>query len=397
MWMVFKKELLELIRDRKTLFFMIALPLILFPMIFGAIGFFTTKAISDAQSRTLTFAVIGVEYHQELVQKIASDESFELKEVDTSGDVKQLIRNQTVDFVIELQPNADDDLLVGGQTTIKLVLNDAKLNLVENRLNTYFDELTDTKRKQAFDQVALTSEQQTALLEPVVIDKVNIAEKREDWGEKIGGMVPYILFILCLQGCIFPAADLGAGEKERGTLETLLLSPIDRHQIVLGKFLTIATAGVVSALMTVFSMALWGVVVGQGMAITFIQEFMGQIAILDYVLMFLMLVPVVTIFASVLLSLSIYARSHKEVQSYAGSLVFVVIVPIVLATLPGVDLSGGWAWVPLTNVALAMKELIKGTMDYVALVAIFTSTAVIAGALLAFCVHWFQKEKVLFR
>jgi sodium transport system permease protein len=65
--------------------------------------------------------------------------------------------------------------------------------------------------------------------------------------------------------------------------------------------------------------------------------------------------------------------------------------------LPGSSLDGGWAWVPLTNVALAMKELIKGTMDYFALIAIFGSTVVIAGALLSFCVYWSKQEKVLFR
>ena len=78
-------------------------------------------------------------------------------------------------------------------------------------------------------------------------------------------------------------------------------------------------------------------------------------------------------------------------------LVFAVIVPVILAMLPGVELKGGWAWVPLTNVALAIKELIKGTMDYFQLVAIFSSTAIIAAGLLFFCVYWFNKEKVLFR
>jgi sodium transport system permease protein len=75
----------------------------------------------------------------------------------------------------------------------------------------------------------------------------------------------------------------------------------------------------------------------------------------------------------------------------------VVIIPAMLALLPGVELKGGWAWAPLVNVALAMKELVKGTMDYYKLIAIFGSTVVIAGALIAFCIYWFKQEKVLFR
>ncbi|MDU0355622.1 ABC transporter permease subunit [Paraglaciecola aquimarina] len=216
-------------------------------------------------------------------------------------------------------------------------------------------------------------------------------------GEKIGGMLPYLLFILCLQGAMMPAADIGAGEKERGTLETLLISPIDRNKIILGKFLTIAFAGTMTALITVASMALWGFVLSQGMAMKFVADFMAQIGMIDFVLIFLMLVPVVAIFAAALLSISIYAKSFKEAQSYMGPMMIFVIIPIMLSILPGVELTGGWAWVPITNVSLAMKELVKGTMDYYQLIAIFGSTVVIAGAFFAFCIYWFNKEKVLFR
>ena len=191
--------------------------------------------------------------------------------------------------------------------------------------------------------------------------------------------------------------SIGAGEKERGTLETLLISPIDRNKIVMGKFLTIAFAGTMTALLTVTSMVVWGLVLSQGMAIKFVADFMAQIAMHDFLLIFLMLVPVVAIFAAVLLSISIYAKSFKEAQSYMGPMSILVVVPIMLALLPGVELKGVWAWVPITNVSLALKELVKGTMDYYQLFAIFGSTVIIAGALCAFCVYWFNQEKVLFR
>ena len=241
------------------------------------------------------------------------------------------------------------------------------------------------------------SKQQKVLITPISLEEINVADTRENIGEVIGGMVAYVVFILCLQGGMIPAADLGAGEKERGTLETLLISPIDRNKIVFGKFLTIAVAGVTTALITVLSMAIWGVIAGQGLAIEAISNFLVAIDVLDLILVFLMLIPVVAIFSALLLSLSIYAKTFKEAQGYMGPLVVFVIVPVVLAAMPGIELEGVWAWVPLTNVALAMKELIKGTMDYYQLIGIFASTAIIAGLLLGFCVHWFNKEKVLFR
>jgi sodium transport system permease protein len=401
MWLVFRKEIKELLRDRKTLFFMIALPLLLFPLIFGGVAYFSGKAIEKAQTKTLNYAIIGSENAPILSAKIA--EVDDLSQVNTdlqSGNetgIKALITSETVDFVLVIPATFSDDILSVGQNTLTLYLNDAGLNMVQRRLNKIIDNIAESNRDQAFITLGISEEIQKGLLEPILVDKVSTADKRENIGEKIGGLIPYIIFILCLQGAMLPATDIGAGEKERGTLETLLISPIPRNQLVMGKFFTIAFAGVTSAMVTVGSLFVWGVVLSQGMAIELITEFMGAISAVDFLLMFAMLVPIVAIFAAVLLSMSIYAKSFKEAQGYMTPLVFIVIIPIILAMLPGIKLEGIYAWVPLMNVALAIKELIKGTMDYMALIPIFLSTTAIAGLLIAFCIYWFNREKVLFR
>lgn len=397
MWLVFLKELTELLRDRKTLFFMIALPILIFPLIFGGMAYFTSQAIDKAQSKVLKYALVGGEYAPQLMGKFAQSEQFNLVTLEPTDDYGAQISAEVVDFVLVIPPTYSADVLKHGQISIELYLNDAGLNLVYDRVNALVEQQSDLYQVAAFSTLGLNDKQLQGLLQPIVLEKHDTAGERENWGEKIGGMLPYLLFILCFQGAMFPATDIGAGEKERGTLETLLISPIERNKIVLGKFFTIAFAGVMTALITVASMALWGLVLSQGFALQFVADIMGQIGVLDFVLMFLLLVPVVAIFAAVLLSISIYARSFKEAQSYMGPLVIVVIMPVIIALMPGVELKGGWAWVPLTNVALAMKELVKGTMDYFQLIGIFASTVLIAGLLLGFCVYWFNQEKVLFR
>ena len=397
MWKVMLKEIKELLRDRKTLFFMIALPILVFPLLIGLVVFFGGKAVDKAENKVLDYAVIGAQYAPALVEELSTSDMFNEVLINDDDDIKAYVKAEKADFVLVIPSNFSDDALANGQVKLQLYLNDAGLNMVRKRLDKIVDAFSEESQAKAFETLGLNEQQQIALIEPIVIEKVDVADKRENWGEKIGGMIPYFIFMLCLQGAMIPATDLGAGEKERGTLETLLISPIERHQLVLGKFFTIAFAGVTSALITVSSMAVWGLVLSQGMALKVVAEFMSAIGAIDFILMFLMLVPVVAIFSAVLLSLSIYARSFKEAQGYMTPLVFAVIVPVILAMLPGVELKGGWAWVPLTNVALAIKELIKGTMDYFQLVAIFSSTAIIAAGLLFFCVYWFNKEKVLFR
>ncbi len=398
MWLIFKKEFTELLRDKKTIIFMIVLPVVLFPLIIGVTVFFTSMAVDKAENKILNFAVVGKQYAPDIYQSLL-DQPGKFNEITLPGNVDYatLISDETVDFVLEIPSSFNPDILQSGQHTLKLYLNDAELNKVGSRVGEVITKYSEQYQIAAFSELGMSEEQKNALLEPVIVKRENIADDREVWGERLGGMLPYFIFFLCLQGAMAPASDLGAGEKERGTLETLLISPMERYKLVLGKFFTIGAAGVICALITVTSMAVWGLLISQGMAIEFVADIMAMVGIADFVLIFLMLIPVVAIFAAVLLSLSIYARSFKEAQSYMGALMMVVIFPVLIAMMPGVELKGGWIWVPLTNVALAMKELLKGTMDYFALFGIFASTMAIAVALLTFCVYWFNKEKVLFR
>ncbi|GBL03446.1 ABC transporter permease [Glaciecola sp. KUL10] len=401
MWLVFFKEMKELLRDRKSLFFMIALPIVVFPLLIGIAAYVGSQAIKDVETKTISYSVIGAEYAPDLVLKMEEIEQFERVELSTSfaddNAIKEHVKAGNVDFVLVIPDNYGADILSTGQITLRVFLNDSGLNMVNRRLTEITKEIAEVNQASAFMALQVNESQQVGLLEPIVIEKVNVADERENWGEKIGAFFPYIIFILCLQGAMLPASDLGAGEKERGTLETLLISPIERNKLVMGKFLTIAFAGVTSALITVVSMAIWGLVLSQGVGVEAVANFMAAIGAIDFILMFLMLVPVVAILASTLLSLSIYARSFKEAQGYMQPLVFIVIVPVLIAMMPGIQLKGIYAWIPLTNVALAIKELIKGTMDYMQLFAIFASTTLIAVALIGFCIYWFKQEKVLFR
>ncbi len=397
MWMVYLKELKEVIRDKKTMFFMILLPLLIFPVIFGGVVYFTSKATEEAKTKTLTYAIENPQAASQLNEALLSESGLERIDLPENQTITEWIKAEQADFVLVVPEDYSNKPLEAGSNELQLYYNGAGFNAIKQRLNTLIEPIATASRTQAFESLQVNETQQQKLLEPIILTEVNVADKRENLGEIVGGMVAYVVFILCLQGAMIPAADLGAGEKERGTLETLLISPIDRHKLVLGKFFTIATAGVTTSLVTVLSMAVWGILVGQSLAIEAITEFMGAIGFVDFLLIFLMLVPVVAIFSAILLSLSIYAKTFKEAQGYMGPMMMVIIVPIILALMPGIKLEGVWAWVPLTNVALAMKELIKGTMDYFQLIAIFGSTAIIAGLLLGFCVFWFNKEKVLFR
>src|SRR5690606_34453442 len=139
----------------------------------------------------------------------------------------------------------------------------------------------------------------------------------------------------CFLGAMYPAIDLAAGEKERGTLMTLLLVPTPRWRLVLGKLLVIFTTGVVAALLSLLGIG--GLMARQGGALDVaLGEVRAAVGVRVLMLMFLMLVPTAIIFASLLLSISVYAKSFKEAQNYIAPVNLSILLPGVFATLPGV-------------------------------------------------------------
>jgi sodium transport system permease protein len=235
------------------------------------------------------------------------------------------------------------------------------------------------------------------LLTPFATSKESVATMRKMAGQQLGAILPYIIILMCFLGAMYPAIDLAAGEKERGTLETLLVSPASRGEFVIGKYLVILFTGTVAALLALTSM-------------TFSMNYMvedqfGQMArslaiefdVSTVALILLILLPMAGLFAAILLSVSVFARSFKEAQSYITALNMLVILPAFVSLIPGIKTSLGLALIPVANVSLIIKDAISGTVawDHVA-VALASSLLLATGAIL-FAKSWFERESVLFR
>lgn len=397
MWIVYCKEMLELLRDRKTFIFTVLVPIIAMPLIFGGFGYVSSKIFRNAQHAELAYAVFGADHAPALAARLAAEKGLRLVPLDDPTRIKQAIDDERIKFALVIPPGFEQALLEHRQAAVDLHHNSAvTVDVTKKRVLALIEAHNGALRENALAALRLSKSELRFALTPIRIDEHSTADRREKAGAILGGFLPYILLIVCLMAAMYPAIDLGAGEKERGTLETLLLAPIPRAALVMAKFLVLFTVGITSALLMVLSMGLLLLVFGahlQGDLAVMVRAF----SVLDLAMVALMLVPTAAIFAAILLSLSIYAKSYKEASGMISPLMMLVIVPIVLAMLPGVELNWFWSMVPLTNVSLAMKELVKGTMDYRMFAAILLSTSLIAVALLAWCRWWFKREEVLFR
>lgn len=400
MWQVYYKELTELMRDKKTLIFVILLPILIFPVLFGIMGLVLSSTTSKAMQEEHRYVIVNADQAPQFAEALFYHKNFRRIESDLT-DTQQLIAGiRAGDFDMALVIPADFKLRQAAveQSEWQLIYNQSsQLDFMYQYFTDLMRKFTEELQMTNLSQLGVDPERLQAILKPVEVRRVDTADTRENIGEKIGAFIAYILIPICLMGASYPAIDMGAGEKERGTLETLLICPVSRAAIVLGKFLTVLTTGLATTLITVISLGVWTALISSFAGLDVVANVMSSISLTDLLLIFLMLLPISAIFASLLLAISIYAKTFKEAQNYMSPLSFIVLMPLVAAILPGVNLTTTTAMIPLTNVALAIKELIKGTVDYGLLMMIFASTVVIAGALVAFCVHWFQQEKVLFR
>ncbi|MCH9680064.1 MAG: ABC transporter permease subunit [Deltaproteobacteria bacterium] len=391
---VYRKEMLEVLRDRKTLIFMIVLPLLLIPLLIQVTTDFVANAEKEAASATLDYVIFDGDQLPGLDDAFGSTPGFSQAQLADRGEIGAAVGDERIDFALVVQPPAEP----GAQHVIELHYNTAPLtSKVKSRTKKVIEALGEGVQRDRLDALGVsTPALQQGISEPVVLVERSTAPVREVMGERIGGMLPYMFIIFCFLGAMYPAIDLAAGEKERGTLETLLLVPIPRYQVVVGKFLVVFTAGVVSATLSISGLGGWLAFKGAEMGGD-LGGVLREIGATDLGLIAAMLVPTAGIFAALLLSISIYAKSFKEAQSYIAPLNMLIILPAFLAMLPGVVLDWKTASIPIANISLAIKELIKGTMDYSMLVAILGSSTALAGGLLVLSTWWFSRESVLFR
>ena len=395
---IYLKDMKEILRDRKTLIFMLLLPTLVVPVLMNVMIGFISRAEKKARTETLNFAIFGAEFLPELADAFTEEKGFEKVNIPAPEAIESAISENQIKFGLVIPQEVREQFESGEQVAVQLYYNNASVaSRVKDRAGKVIQEVSKRWRSNRLAGLGLdTAEKRENLLSPITIEEHGTANMREVLGERLGGMLPYLFIIFCFMGAMYPAIDIGAGEKERGTLETLLLAPIRRNRVVLGKFFVIFTTGLTAALLSLTSIGLMLAVKGQDVTGP-LGEVIESISVVDLVLIGAMLIPTAAIFASLLLSVSIYAKSFKEASSYCGPLNFLVIIPAFVGLLPWVELDWIRAMVPITNISLAIKELVKGTMNYQMLVAILGSSFIIAAALLVFCTKWFEREVVLFR
>jgi sodium transport system permease protein len=393
---VYRKELREAVRDRRTLLSSLIAPLLLFPLVTAGFGALFVTLLSKAKEEKSPVMLLGAENSPGLAEWFAKIENVDV--VPPSADWKEKIGNKEIRAAVEIPKEFDAALSRETAGTVEIYKYKGELKSeitsenLENKLKEYRERMVEARLG--------ANHLPVSLLKPFAIEQQNVAPPEKVGGAAFAGVIGYMVILLCFTGGMYPAMDLTAGEKERGTMETILSSPVSRVDLVLGKFFLVLTTTLITAALSVTSMGVSFWVMGQlhafdaaGSDAATLQLSIGPKAALS---IFVMVLPVAVLFSAVLLAVSLFAKSYKEAQSYITPMMVFVIVPAVAAMLP-IDLTGKLALVPVLNASLLCKELVTGTYHWNYIAIIFVSTSVYAAAALFFAVKLFQREDVLFR
>ncbi len=391
--LLFSKELLGAVRDRRTLIMTVFFPLIFYPLILSVMGRF--NEVERVRLESLTPAVILVE---------ASNDAVFQSELDASSGFYWIERDSLESGMQELEE--DDRYLlmhvqkasggegVGLEVALYYDQSDQVAYVAAEQVRTFLEAYLTRVVSEKLGELGIDYE---SLTPPMTITTHDVAT-----GETIGRMIlsrllPYFMVLAILTGAMGLGAEITAGEKERSTIATLLVSQLSRTEIVLGKFLTVMTASLVSSVLSAIGLLIGVRFFGGGLAPVGASGAVFSLDLAAFGWMLVVLVPLAVILAALVIIVGSYARSQKEASTLLLPIYMVIVLVGMVSMTGGVSFEGLRYLIPVANALYALQGIILGDAGFQSLVFTLIANVVAGGLLIAAAVQLFRREAVLFR
>ncbi|MCC0720693.1 ABC transporter permease subunit/CPBP intramembrane protease [Clostridioides sp. ZZV14-6105] len=401
---IFKKEMLDILRDKKTLFMMIVIPLLLYPLLMLLMIQVMNMSANSMNSKDINIAFDSTP-NKVLVSMIEEENNLEGDtgtNKDTTND-KGKIKILSVDnYKKSLEENKIDAYIKieekQSSTSYKIYMNSSQENSSNSvkRIETVLDKYKRFTIENTLSEKGLDVQ---STLEPIKYSTIDVAKTEEVAGYFLGQILPFILIIGVLLGSIYPAIDVMAGEKERGTLETLFTLPISNLELVMGKYMAVSLSAIVTAILNILSMGLTMafILVSGGLSSQF---GFGNFNYGDLILPIATTLICVCLFSMVVAAISMcvcsLAKSFKDAQNYITPLMLVIMIPSYVSMIPNIVLDRVTAVIPVVNISLLIKSVLSFKSDLNLIALVLTSNIAFVILAIILLSKMFNSEEILF-
>tara|TARA_Y100001949_G_scaffold172642_1_gene177013 strand:+ start:1215 stop:2432 length:1218 start_codon:yes stop_codon:yes gene_type:complete len=401
-WQVlFLKEIKHLFRDTKTIIQTVVVPTFITPLLIGGI-FYYVGSIANEETKKIYDVSFYSEQNiksESLLKRLNASDRITIINEDTEEGVIDSVSNDLSEVGIVLPANFAEKLDTNSNAKVTIYSkNIDTFSQAENIVTNTIKDFEEEERASRLIDLNLDED----YINPISIDQEDLTTEEESAGSIFGAILALFFVMYVMSGSMYPAIDLGAGEKERGTMETLISTNISSVDIIIGKMLSVTTSAVLTAIFSMLGFAIPLLVIFIFYADS-INEYLFSLlsAIINPVALlgvFILIIPLSVFMGAFLLAISVYAKTPKEAGLLLGNVLIVFIVPCYIPLInPGLELDIIGALIPCYNLALITNNLIAGTVDWFLYGVALVSTIVYCCIAIYITYIMFDDENVIFR
>lgn len=380
---LYLKEMTDILRDRKTLLMMILLPVVLYPLLFF-LGIYIMSSTLSGGVQTYVLGASSLEGQEILEEGLA----------DYEGNYQiNIVRTNPEAGLADVKVNALLFELEDGSYELQYDSSDTASSAAASIALTLLDSYKQDKTAEMIEAAGLDAE---TILNPVTYTKSDQASSEDTMGYLLGMILPFLLIASILMGALYPAIDVTAGEKERGTLETLLTLPISNMELLSGKFLAVATISIISALLNILSMGgsslIWymSMMSSLGQNTSILRAFLPAMGI-----MAVCMVIFAIMISAMLLCICINTSSFKEAQNMTTPIMLVVMVLGMGGMMQNVTLKQVIA-IPVVNISVLLRDVFSFQFDWPMIGLVLGINLLYAFVVMIMMSRIYHKETILF-
>jgi sodium transport system permease protein len=389
-WILYRREVRAAFRERTIVVNSILLPIVLYPVLLWAMfnGFLFVQG--QTEGFVSRVAITGLpDAHRQLQRDLARDDRVRI-EGGAVADAAGRIRAGTLDALIEfLPPSGSAGASLPDNVAIRLTFNESRERSAAARHRV--EGVVETYRGAWLQKQATARGVPAAAWQVFTLESRNVATGRQVGSFLLSMLLPIIFVIMVAIGCLHPAIDATAGERERGTWETLLSTAATRRSIVISKYLYVTSFGTLAGLLNMGAMlaSLKPIIAPLAARAGETISFAAPLASLP--VFALAAVLLAAFVAAGMMIFAAFARTFKEGQAMVTPFYLLIVLPAMFLQVPGLEFTPGLALIPVINVALMVRAAVSENLHLVPCVLTIVSSAVtvafclwIAGTLLSF-------------